>query len=473
MLATTASAAGVGLFVAACVVIGAATPFPGTAALLPTAATALVIVAGLTDRAPLPNRALCLAPLRFVGRISYSVYLWHWPLVVFAAALYPTMSETARVRLLLLPVTLGVATLSFYLVEQPGRRIGVRARSAAPTRRRWRGRQLATATLGACVLVTAFVGLLSAIDREGPIVGRAEAATLRPASPSPPVLVTVGRKAPQDPTYARTVRRWQSVIRAGLALRQLPTSLQPLSPHLSAAFPPPCIRGLPGVSSAECVVGNPRAAHVAVLNGDSHAEMLRNSVWRAFDPQTWSIHIFSRSGCGWAGAANGTTSPTTCTRLQAEALRRIRTLRPDVLLLSEHRVVTEFRSSTDIASSLSAFRRAAAKTIVLGHTPLPQPWSSCLVGSDISRCLATLDSAFVSDMRVERQLAVRAGAIFVDTSSWLCARAGSRSLCPPVIAGVPVFKDDDHISAEYQLKLVPIVRALLISSGVPVGRRVP
>jgi hypothetical protein len=41
-----------------------------------------------------------------------------------------------------------------------------------------------------------------------------------------------------------------------------------------------------------------------------------------------------------------------------------------------------------------------------------------------------------------------------------------------VIAGVPAFKDDTHISAEYQLKLVPIVRALLLSSGVPVGRRV-
>ena len=61
----------------------------------------------------------------------------------------------------------------------------------------------------------------------------------------------------------------------------------------------------------ECVVGNPAAAHVAVLNGDSHAEMLRNAVWRAFDPKAWSIHIFARSGCGWAGAANGTVSAAT------------------------------------------------------------------------------------------------------------------------------------------------------------------
>jgi peptidoglycan/LPS O-acetylase OafA/YrhL len=471
LLARTASAAAVGLFVTACAVIGGTTPFPGAAALLPTAATALLIVGGLTDRVPLPNRALCLAPLRFLGRISYSVYLWHWPLVVFAAALYPTMSETAQTRLLILLITVAVATLSFYLVEQPGRRIGASARSAVPARKRWRGRNLATALLGACVLVAAFVGLLSAIDRQGSTLAPIEAGAIVPPAPrSSLVVMTVGRKLPRDTTYVRTVRAWQRVIRAGLRLRELPNSLRPLAPHLSAAFPPPCIRGLRGVSGAECVVGNPVAEHVAVLNGDSHAEMLRNAVWRAFNPKTWSIHIFARDGCGWAGSLErGPLSAATCARLQAEALRRIRTLRPDVLLLSEHLVVAPFRSRADIASSLATFRRAAAKVIVIGHTPLPQPWSSCLVGVDITRCFTALDATFRSDRSLEQQLAARAGATFVDTSAWLCVRAGAQTVCPPVIAGVPAFKDDTHISAEYQLKLIPIVRALLLSSGVPVG----
>ena len=103
---------------------------------------------------------------------------------------------------------------------------------------------------------------------------------------------------------------------------------------------------------------------------------------------------------------------------------------------------------------------------------MPQPWTSCLVGVDITRCFTALNAAFVSDRRVEQQFSLRAGVAFVDTSAWLCVRAGAQTICPPVIAGVPAFKDDTHISAEYQLKLVPIVRALLLSSGVPVGRRV-
>jgi hypothetical protein len=458
------------LFAAACAVIGAGTPFPGAVALLPTAATALLIVGGFTERAPLANQALCLGPLRFLGRISYSVYLWHWPLIVVAADLYPTMSKTVQMRLLILLVTLAVATLNFYLVERPGRRIGTRVRTnRASAHERWRVTNLPAAMLGACVLVAGFVGL-SAIDREGAIVMPVQAATIsRPANGSSPVVMSLARNS----IYLRKVHAWQRVVRAGLGVRQLPASLQPLSPHLAMAFPPPCVHHLQGLGPHECVVGSPHAAHVAVLDGDSHAEMLRNSFWRAFDSKTWSIHIFARYACGWAGSAESSVvSPEQCARMQARTLRRIRRLHPDLLVLSEHLVLAPFRSRADIASSLTAYKRAAAKTIVLGHTPLPRPWSTCLVGVDISRCFTALDATFWRDMRVEHQLTTRAGAMFVDTSAWLCVRAGAQTVCPPVIAGVPVFKDDTHIGPEYQFKLVPIMRALLQSARVDVGRRI-
>jgi peptidoglycan/LPS O-acetylase OafA/YrhL len=473
-LAATASAAGVALFVVACAVIDSSTPFPGAAALLPTLAAALLIVGGLSDAPPLANRVLCIPPLRFLGRISYSIYLWHWPFVVFAAALYPTMSKTIQMRLLILIITFAVSTLSFYLVEQPGRRIGSRPRRArTPGRNRWRPGSLGTAAFGTCVLAAVFVGLFSAIGPEGSTASPVAAgATARSGVPPAPVVMTNAGSAPSDQSYVRTIRDWQQEIRAGLGLRLLPASLRPLSPHLSLAFPPPCIRGLAGTSPNECVVGNPAAAHVAVLNGDSHAEMLRNAVWRAFDSKTWSIHIFERNGCGWAGAANGTVSASGCRRLQEESQKRIRALHPDVLLLSEHLVVTPFRSASDIASSLASFRNSAGKTIVLGHTPLPQPWRTCLVGAaDMSRCFVTLDDTYRAAVRLEQRLATRAGATFVDTSSWFCVRTGGKDVCPPVIDGVPAFKDETHVAAEYQFRLIPVVRALLRSAGVsPSGR---
>jgi SGNH domain (fused to AT3 domains) len=200
--------------------------------------------------------------------------------------------------------------------------------------------------------------------------------------------------------------------------------------------------------------------------------MFRNAVWRAFDPKAWRIHIFARSGCGWAGEANGTVSASGCRRDQADSRQRIRAIHPDVLLLSEHLVVTPFRSRSDIASSLATFTKSAVTTIVLGHTPLPKPWATCLVGSaDISRCTVALDDSFVASVKLERHLTTQAGATFVDTSPWLCAPTGRQVQCPPVIDGVPAFKDETHVAAEYQLRLVPLVRAMLRSAGVsPSGR---
>ena len=138
--------------------------------------------------------------------------------------------------------------------------------------------------------------------------------------PSSPVAISAVRTSPRDSTYETKLQAWQLVVRAGLRVRELPASLRPLSPHLSMGSPPPCADGLRGVPAAECVVGNPGAAHVAGLDGDSHAEMFRNAVWRAFDPKAWSIHVFARDACGWAGTAeNVAISAADCARLQAES----------------------------------------------------------------------------------------------------------------------------------------------------------
>ena len=464
--ARAASCVGGVLLLVSCLVIRGGSPYPGGLALLPAAATALLILGGFTPRPARPNRMLAVPPLRFIGRISYSVYLWHWPMIVFAAAFYPALTGTVQMGVLVLALIFAAGALSFYLVEQPGRRIGRSGRMVRRRRQRW---NLAAAVAGACVLVGAFVGLAAA-GREGPAFVPGATTRAEPARPSSTIVVWAARDLPRQAIYRKALGRWQQVVRDGLRLTTLPPSLRPLLPHLEMGSLPPCIHGLTDASGDECVVGNPHADHVAVLDGDSHAEMLRNAVWRAFDPRRWSIHIFARDACGWAGTAeNAASTSSECARLQAESLRRIRVLRPNVLLLSEHLVVQPFRSRADIARSLAALTRSAQTTIVLGHTPLPHPWSTCLVGDDIRRCFTVLDATFRDDRAVEQRLATRAGAMFVDTSAWVCVAAATQTVCPPVIDGVPVYKDTTHIGPEYQFKLIPLVRALLRSVGLDVG----
>lgn len=126
------------------------TPFPGAAALIPCLGTALIVAAG--PGASL-NRVMSMKPVVFVGLISYSLYLWHWPVYVFArAALFraPTPLETAG----LIALSFALAVLSWRFVEQPFRNRAFRWPRAAL----FSGAGAAMATTAACALVVVIAG---------------------------------------------------------------------------------------------------------------------------------------------------------------------------------------------------------------------------------------------------------------------------------------------------------------------------
>ncbi|MEO8625332.1 MAG: acyltransferase, partial [Candidatus Limnocylindrales bacterium] len=105
------------------------TAFPGYAALLPVVGTALVIFGG-TRSETLPTRLLSLPPCTFLGGISYSVYLWHWPMLLFAGVVYGATLPLPLAALVAL-ASIPVAAVTQRLVEKPfraGRFIGTRAR---------------------------------------------------------------------------------------------------------------------------------------------------------------------------------------------------------------------------------------------------------------------------------------------------------------------------------------------------------
>jgi peptidoglycan/LPS O-acetylase OafA/YrhL len=117
-----AAGAGVILVLAAGLIFTTATPFPGIAALAPCLGSALIIAAGQSGSSVV-SRALSCKPLVFVGLISYSLYLWHWPLIVFqgVGAGSVTGVSDRTIKLLLILISCVVATVSWRLVEVPFR----------------------------------------------------------------------------------------------------------------------------------------------------------------------------------------------------------------------------------------------------------------------------------------------------------------------------------------------------------------
>ncbi|MGH6871580.1 MAG: acyltransferase family protein [Rhizomicrobium sp.] len=142
------AAIGVAMIAASVVLFTRATPFPGAAALVPCIGTALVIYVGQASARV--NAALSTRPLVFIGLISYSLYLWHWPLIVFARDVLrrePGPWETVA----LFAAAFVLAALSWRYVERP-----FRAKSFHPAR--WKlfagalGAMAATAACGAAIV---------------------------------------------------------------------------------------------------------------------------------------------------------------------------------------------------------------------------------------------------------------------------------------------------------------------------------
>ncbi|MBN8998796.1 MAG: acyltransferase [Rhizobiales bacterium] len=147
--------------------------YPGVAALLPTAGAALFIGGGLLAPASAAARLLSTAPFTFVGRISYALYLWHWPLLVFGRMLPLDVSrEFMSAAALALALALSIAT--HYWIERP---IALwRRRPQLRTDARFAFRIVA-AGCGACVLVAALSSYVAggalARARENPLLARA------------------------------------------------------------------------------------------------------------------------------------------------------------------------------------------------------------------------------------------------------------------------------------------------------------
>jgi peptidoglycan/LPS O-acetylase OafA/YrhL len=115
--------AGLGLVAASFALVDARTPFPGAWTLLPVGGTVLLLVAG---GAPNPvSRVLATRPLVRLGDWSYSIYLWHWPFIVFATALWP---DAPHARAIAAAASLAPSLASYTWIEQPVRSLGRVAR---------------------------------------------------------------------------------------------------------------------------------------------------------------------------------------------------------------------------------------------------------------------------------------------------------------------------------------------------------
>lgn len=118
ILAAPMATTGLLLLLASFILLNENQTFPGAHAVMPTVGTAMIILAGhcAKNRA---SRLLELTPLVWVGLVSYSAYLWHWPLLAFMR--YEHIEITLFSGVIVFCVTFWLAFLSYMLIELPAR----------------------------------------------------------------------------------------------------------------------------------------------------------------------------------------------------------------------------------------------------------------------------------------------------------------------------------------------------------------
>ncbi|MER2136234.1 MAG: acyltransferase family protein [Arthrobacter sp.] len=462
--------------------LSAQSPFPGPAAALPVVAALLVLTAGTGARGPRHNRVMW--PLtnpvsRYLGRISYSLYLWHFPVIVFSAALAP-----AAPPVLLLLLSALLAVLSFTYVENPVRHSRwLQPRYAARERgRRYRrpalaprpGRLAAMAAAGG--LASAFLIALTIETAQHTPVSPASAHSVPAAS-----LPAAASPAGPDPAAAHT-----AALRTALDSTEWP-ALEPDPSSFSGRSAKPaewtqdgCLGGNesreadPRVNAEHCVYGSPDAAKDVVLYGDSVAMAYLPALRAALDPEDWQIHVFTAAGCAPAAVPQnriGGAPYPECSEFRDWAVQRIGELAPDLLLMASFRYDPALASGATGEAADAEWRAGthrihadlagkAARTVVLAAPPVAKDPAQCANRfSSPADCETRLSPDHRSGLELESAAAARANPAveWVDTTAWFCVEGR----CPAFAGTVPLYADAYHLSAAGSRELAPLLAEVL------------
>jgi peptidoglycan/LPS O-acetylase OafA/YrhL len=461
-MAAITGGVGMTMIIVACAELGGATPYPGTAALLPTIGTALVIGAGCATTNDGIGRVLSVPAMRAIGRVSYSWYLWHWPVLLLAPPLLGHPLGLPE-RLAAALVSLGLATLTLQFIEDP-------SRFAAPLRRS-AARSLALG--GAATVVAICVGLVLLPLRPIPVGHGATAAAVTVNAPDRSAPATAD---PSDAAVQHVMAQVQAAVAESVGLQSIPSNLSPSLAEAPAdkpaVFVNGCVRSWLDVGQAVCASGDQGASTTVALVGDSHAAMWNPGFEQVAEQHHWRLETLGKVTCPLQ--ALPITSPylgreyTECGQWRGEILDRLQAERPKLIVLSmSRRYGADFGFTSydqawldSLTRLVKRLRGTGATVLVLG--PIPDPHSmvpTCLSGhlDDATAC-AQPRAVAVNDAGIAAEAAATTagGGQYADITTLFC----TADRCPMIVGNDLVYRDDNHITTEYAQALGPVLASL-------------
>lgn len=441
--------------------VSAAVAFPAPWAAVPVLATALVIAAGAGSEEESPWLWPLTNPVGvYVGTISFSLYLMHFPVIVVLASVVRPESPFYVPAAIALMAALSIGM--YHLVEKPVLKSSWL--SDSPRRPKAPASSIKPKLIGLTVLaavtacVTATAVAEPAILHPVPVSAAPKAAT--------PLAATAAAPASALDTQV-------DAVRAGLTASTWP-EFSPSIDNLAALRAPQWTKnGCLNVTDDNvdlCVYGAARTAKTAVVMGDSIATSWLPGIIAALEPLGYRIHALTYESCPNAHLdvfpnAQIRTPYTECREHQAWAEDRVTELLPDLVIMSNSsqsvdRLVSGMAGEKAVSEWVPAYRSTLAalpqeaKVVTLAPAPGAVNLQACY--TPISRpadCIGTISPSWRALRVAEQEASAEATAAYIDTENWFCS-GGS---CPAVTGTTAIFTDSSHLTRTYSEQLSPLI----------------
>ena len=432
----------------------AQTPYPGSLVAIPVVGAALVIAGGVATPRLGAERLLGLGPFQWFGKRSYSLYLWHWPILIIAAehAAKSTLPLADNLLLLLLAIVISMA--SYRLVENPIRH--------------WKLPSGTTVAAGIIAVVSTVVVLSLVISLES----------------------TQGA-----PSSQRAAPNVHAVLRAVDAARSITKVPDSLSPGLAQAATDyggrdenyTCGSGETQTTERLCFLGDVHARRLLIVYGDSHAVMWLPALISVAKSAHMKLLVLGKPYCPAAnvvvasppgiGAAG---SPyIACQDWHRWAIRVINRLSPSMLIVSQDSTYsapglkgfTTLQWQNGLTNLFSQISDSHTEKIFLGNIPLlSQSGPTCLSVhlDDVQACSRPTAHAYRHLDQAEYSVTSSLGIRYIDPTPWFCSK-----VCTAIVGSYCVYMDAYHVSATYAAYLhKALAQAIFTSVPLPTHFRV-
>jgi peptidoglycan/LPS O-acetylase OafA/YrhL len=437
---------GLVMAVASAFVLRGTLAFPGVIALLPVGGAVLLIAGGSAAARYGPARLMSLKPLVFIGGISYSLYLWHWPVIVLWEA-WRGQSPGVLAGLGLVLASVLLSWLTKVAVEDPVRQ------ARLLSGHRWRSVSTALAAVLPVALVVGYLG-----TRPPPWNGH-----LGPGYPGA----------------------------AALARSMSPVKPQPVVPPLNGAPPltmaplywrQGCLDGVNSAVPKACSYGDTvNPTRKVVLIGDSIAGNWFPALNVIAQQQHWELITEVHGQCVWTATLQwygGTNGPyTACQQWGAAVLHQlVTTIHPDLVITSGREQVVSAAhpkygsaARADVGAGIATYwtqlENAGIPVVAIKETPeLHGDVPDCVAShpTDYSVCGEARSQSIVADPPSSYAEAKVQGKVpMIDMNSDICGP----QTCEPVVGNVLVYLDYHHMTSAFGQTLAPFLAPKLLAAS--------